>query len=166
MQNAAASESCLPPMERISSSVFCLKYVIPMIAVISLTWPVGVGWLHGIQPGLGEVVSRGVIAASGYLIFRAFVFDLADSVQDWGDHFVVRRGRQAVRIELLDIAYVDFRAINPPRVTFHLFKESTLGKVLPFYPATSKMQIAFEDDSDLVRSLNKRLALAKSTVPG
>lgn len=147
---------------KISSSLLWLKVAAPLALLAYCSWHVAAPMLHGDLFDTRNFVNNAVLAVSGLFIFKFFIFDLADSVDDQGDHFIVRRGWKVERIAIENIAWVGFRAIRPPRVTLHLFQASRLGQSISFYPADSKLQIALHNESDLVVGLNKRLALAKT----
>lgn len=150
---------------KISSSLLWLKVAFPPTVLAYCGWHVAAPLLHGAAFDFRNLANCMALAVSALFIFKFFVFDLADSVDDQGDHFIVRRGWKVERIAIENIAWVGFSAFNPPHVTFHLFEPNRLGQSISFYPAASKLQIALDSKSDLVVSLNKRLALAKTMAP-
>lgn len=150
---------------KISSSLLWLKVSGPPALLAYCSWHVAAPLLHGAPFDMRNLINCTLLAVSALLIFKFFVLDLADSVDDQGDHFIVRKGWKVERIAIEDIAWVGFSAFNPPRVTFHLFEANGFGRSISFYPATSKLQIAIDNKSDLAVGLNKRLALAKTMMP-
>src|SRR5262245_1550488 len=73
------------------------------------------------------------MAAVGYFIMRALVFDLVDEVLDDGDALIVRNGGQESRVPLSDIMNVGYSAmVNPPRVTLLLRQPGLFGPKINF----------------------------------
>jgi hypothetical protein len=78
------------------------------------------------------------------LLFRFFVWRLADEVEDHGHFLVVRRGSDEDRIALSDIERVTgTNLVNPPRVTIHLRRSSRFGDTVTFTPVMRFMPNPF-----------------------
>jgi hypothetical protein len=73
-------------MTRISSSVLLWKYAIPVAVLAHCAWLIASPLLNGAPIGGHIVIPRLLLALSAVLVFKIFAFDLADSVDDGGDH--------------------------------------------------------------------------------
>jgi hypothetical protein len=75
------------------------------------------------------------MALVGTFIFRVFVWDLADEVNDHGSYLEVRRGKVIDKIEFNNIMNVSAAEyVNPPRVTLRLVKAGAFGRHVSFSP--------------------------------
>lgn len=75
------------------------------------------------------------MAAFGFVIMKFLVFDLMDEVHDAGDFLLVRDGGRQERIgvhEILNVSASTFT--NPPRITLHLRRDSSVGRKIVFSP--------------------------------
>jgi hypothetical protein len=81
------------------------------------------------------LVGLAFLAVLGSFIFRSFVWDLADEVNDHGDYLEVRRGKLVDKIDIGNISKVSASEYaNPPRVTLHLVKAGAFGLQVSFSP--------------------------------
>jgi hypothetical protein len=81
------------------------------------------------------VVGCRVLVVVGGFVFRVFVWDLADEVDDHGTFLKVRRGSVTDRIPMSNIMNVSAtQFVNPPRVTLKLVKPGPLGREVAFSP--------------------------------
>ncbi len=102
------------------------------------------------------------MALFGAFIFRVFVWDLADEVNDHGTYLEVRRGNVVDRIDFNNIMNVSAAEyINPPRVTLRLVRAGAFGKHVSFSP---KVPFSFRPltKSAIVENLAERAYAARS----
>ena len=124
-------------MQRISSSgTFFSKRIFPALFLGFLVYFAIDAYRNGdlgTDPFL--VVGIAFMAVVGVFIFRVFVWDLADEVNDFGTYLEVRRGRVTDKIEFSNIMNVSASEyVNPPRVTLRLVRPGALGKHVSFSP--------------------------------
>jgi hypothetical protein len=73
--------------------------------------------------------------AIGFIVFKKFLWDLADEVRDGGDFLIVRRGSVEERVQLSDIMNVGMSQFtNPPRLSLRLRKPCKFGDEIVFSP--------------------------------
>lgn len=151
-------------MRRISSrNTFFSKRVFPVIWFGFIAFFVGLVVLKAPKGGMPPMTLVGplLMAASGYLIMKKFVFDLADEVQDAGDALIVRFGSERQRIPLSEIMNVSYAYMqNPPRVTLTLRTPCQFGKQVSFSPPTPLLPFA---KSPIVDDLIERVDAARRT---
>ena|SRR5262245_8970575 len=76
-----------------------------------------------------------VIGSIGFLVMKAFVWDLVDEVYDVGDYLVVRNRGEEDHIPLSNIMNVRASLFtNPPRITLKLAIPSKFGDEIVFSP--------------------------------
>jgi len=128
-------------MTRISSrSTFFYKRLFPLLwfgilALIVISMLLGSRHSHGAS--LAAPVVPIVMAAVGYILFRALIFDLVDEVWDDGDALLVRNAGIEQRISLANIINVGFSTLTrPERVTLTLREPGALGKEITFSAPT------------------------------
>jgi hypothetical protein len=128
-------------MKRISSkSTFFYKRLFPplwfgILACIVISMLLGSRHSHGAN--LAAPVVPIVMAAVGYLIFRALIFNLVDEVWDEGDALLVRSAGIEQRIPLANIVNVGFSTMTrPERVTLTLREPGALGREITFIAPT------------------------------
>ena len=124
-------------MQRISSSgTFFSKKVFPVLFFG------GLGYFFFDAYRSGELASDPFLIVGmlfmvvvGGFVFRVFVWDLADEVDDHGTFLEVRRGSVTDRIPMSNIMNVSAtQFVNPPRVTLKLVKPGPLGREVSFSP--------------------------------
>jgi hypothetical protein len=122
-------------MQRISSSgTFFSKKVFPVLFFG------GLGYFFFDAYRSGELASDPFLIVGmlfmvvvGGFVFRVFVWDLADEVDDHGTFLEVRRGSVTDRIPMSNIMNVSATQFaNPPRVTLKLVKPGPLGREVSF----------------------------------
>jgi hypothetical protein len=105
------------------------------------------------------------VGVVGFAIFRVFVWNLADEVDDFGGYLVVRRGAQEARIALEDIVDITCPVlVNPQRITLRLAAPCALGDTLHFLP---KLHFSLNPvaRSPVFLNLKERVGAAQAT-PG
>jgi hypothetical protein len=127
-------------MERISSSqTFFVKRIFPALWFGFLVVFLAIGATQGDfrrEPML--VIQPLVMVAIGALVFRKFLWDLADEVRDAGENLIVRKGGIEERVALSNVMNVDSSQFsNPRRVTLRLRKPGRLGGEIVFVPKSS-----------------------------
>jgi len=127
-------------MERISSSqTFFVKRIFPALWFGFLVVFLAIGATQGDfrrEPML--VIQPLVMVAIGALVFRKFLWDLADEVRDAGENLIVRKGGIEERVALSNVMNVDSSQFNNPRrVTLRLRKPGRLGGEIVFVPKSS-----------------------------
>jgi len=86
---------------------------------------------------------------AGYVLMKAFIFDLMDEVFDAGDSLIVRNKGRDIRVVLKDIKNVSYQTMsNPQRVTLNLRKKTDFGQEISFTPVTSLW--AFKKNKDIL----------------
>jgi hypothetical protein len=108
------------------------------------------------------IVGIGFMAVVGLFIFRVFVWDLADEVNDHGTYLEVRRGSVVEKIEFKNIMNVSAAEyINPPRVTLRLVRAGAFGTHVSFSP---KVPFSFRPlaRSAVVEALAERAYAARA----
>jgi hypothetical protein len=155
-------------MQRISSSgTFFSKRVLPTLFL-------GILGLFAIDAYRSDDFSSDAfvlaglafMAVVGIFVFRVFVWDLADEVDDHGSYLEVRRGKIVDRIEFSNIMNVSAAEYaNPPRVTLRLVEEGALGKNVSFSP---KIPLSFRPlaTSTVVEELTERACAARARGAG
>ena len=84
-----------------------------------------------------------VMAGLGYVLFKNFIWPLADEVWDDGDTLIVRIGNQEERIALSEISDVSYSTYkNVPRVTLMLRQPSIFGPEIVFAPPATLLPFA------------------------
>lgn len=90
----------------------------------------------------------------GYVVMKAFIFDLMDEVFDAGDSLVVRNKGRDIRVELNNIKNVSYQVMsNPQRVTLSLRKKTDFGQEISFTPVTSLW--AFRKNKDILALIDR-----------
>jgi hypothetical protein len=150
-------------MQRISSSgTFFSKRVFPalFLGILGL-FAVDAYRSNDFSSDTFVLVGLAFMAVVGIFIFRVFVWDLADEVNDHGTYLEVRRGRIIDRIEFSNIMNVSAAEYaNPPRVTLRLVTEGAFGKNVSFSP---KIPLSFRPlaTSSVVEELTERAYAAR-----
>ena len=102
------------------------------------------------------------MAVIGYLVIRTFALDLADTVYDFGDYLLIKRGGVEARVPLENIMNVSASIMmNPSRVTLRLIKPSTLGTHVAFSPTASPSFNPFSKNS-IAEDLMERAYAARA----
>ncbi len=127
-------------MQRISSGTTAVsKRVFPIfwfgfLAVFFLTALFVIPWS---PENVIFLVMPVVMAAFGYFLMKALVFDLVDEVWDAGDHLVVRNKGEDSIIRLEDIVNLNYSTFsNPKRATLRLRSAGRLGREIAFIPVS------------------------------
>ena len=137
-------------MEKISSrNTFLRKWVVPglwvVLVAISLA-DVAMNERDG-ERAIGLVI----LAFStfyGALLYARVIHGAADEVHVAGDHFVVRKRSQELRVPMKDVTNIDqFRIGNLHRVTLRLRQAGKLGGEIAFLP---RRQLRFNPFARLV----------------
>jgi hypothetical protein len=124
-------------MQRISSSgTYFAKRIFPALFLGFLVYFTADGYRNG-DFHKDPLLLAGIafMAVLGTFIFRVFVWDLADEVNDHGTYLEVRRGQVVDQIELgniMNVSAVEY--FNPPRVTLRLLKAGAFGTQVSFSP--------------------------------
>jgi hypothetical protein len=85
-----------------------------------------------VLPGLLVIA---VMAAIGYVMMRALVFDLVDEMYLGQDELIVRNGGEEERVPLSNVINVNATVMtNPERITLTLREPSKFGKEIVFEP--------------------------------
>ena len=122
-----------------SSFTFVNKWLFPIVWFGFLAFFIGEAVLDGtVSTEPLFIFGPLFMAVIGFLVMRLLVWDLADAVYDCGDHLLVRKGGEEVRIDLKNVMNVSSTTmVNPPRVTLRLVKPSSLGSAISFSPKTN-----------------------------
>jgi hypothetical protein len=124
-------------MQRISSAgTYFSKRIFPTLFLGFLVYFSVDAYLSG-DFSNDPVLLAGIafITVLGTYIFRVFVWDLADEVNDHGTYLEVRRGTVVDKIEFSNIMNVSAAEYaNPPRVTLRLVKAGAFGEHVSFSP--------------------------------
>lgn len=135
-------------MRRLTSQgTFVLKWIFPPLWFGFLIFFMVVAFPEATQSGRLEsaplLFAPIVMAGLGYIMFRYFIWPLADEVWDDGDTMVVRIGNQEQRIALSEISDVSYSTYkNVPRVTIVLKRPSIFGPEIMFAPAATLLPFA------------------------
>ena len=71
----------------------------------------------------------------GFIVFRKFVWDLADEVKDGGSFLVVAAASVEERVQLTNVMNVSITQLsNPPRLSLRLRKPGRFGDEIAFIP--------------------------------
>ena len=98
----------------------------------------------------------------GFVVFRKFLWDLADEVRDGGDFLVVRRGSIEERVQLSDIMNIGMSQFtNPPRLSLRLRKPGKFGDEIVFSPPRASMWNPFARNP-IAEDLMQRVDRARS----
>jgi hypothetical protein len=151
-------------MQRISSaSTFFSKKVFPVLFFGCLAYFLVDAYRSGelaSDPFL--IVGMLSIVLVGGFVFRVFVWDLADQVDDHGTYLEVRRGGVTDRIHMSNIMNVSAtQFVNPPRVTLKLVKPGPLGREVSFSPKLP-LSLGPVTKSAIVEDLTERANAARS----
>jgi hypothetical protein len=150
-------------MQRISSSgTFFSKRIFPVLFLGFLAY-FAFDTYRGGEFSSDPLLLGGIafMAVLGTFIFRVFVWDLADEVNDHGTFLEVRRGRVVDKIEFQNIMNVSAAEyVNPPRVTLRLVKAGAFGTHVSFSP---KVPFSFRPlaNSAVVEDLAERAYAAR-----
>ena len=123
-------------MNVISTSTFFIKKVFPvffmgLVLAISST-AIASGALNKAPFFL---IGPALMLAVGYLVFRKFVWDLADEVKDGGSFLLVRKGDVEDRVQLSNVMNVSMTQFtNPPRLSLRLRTPGKFGDEIVFIP--------------------------------
>ncbi|MDZ4812540.1 MAG: hypothetical protein SGI99_08000 [Pseudomonadota bacterium] len=80
-------------------------------------------------------VSPVLMGVIGFIVFKKFVWDLADEVTDGGEFLLVRKGGEEARVRLSCIMNVSASSnVNPPRIVLRLVKPGRFGTEIAFSP--------------------------------
>jgi len=114
-----------------------IKWVTP------LAWLGGIGYFFVDSARLGSLDALGaavlaVLAATGLVLMKLFIWNLADEVYDCGDSLLVRRGGIEESVPISGIQEVALALFSrPPRITLRLATPGKFGKAIVFTPPTS-----------------------------
>ena len=98
----------------------------------------------------------------GFVVFKKFLWDLADEVIDGGDFLIVRRGGVKERVQLSDIMNISMSQFtNPPRLSLRLRKSSKFGDEIVFSPPRASMWNPFARNA-IAEDLIQRVDRARS----
>lgn len=150
-------------MNVISTSTFFFKKVFPVFWVGIITLVAGSGVVAGAMTKAPFfLVGPVVMLAVGYLIFRKFLWDLADEVKDGGDFLVVRRGDVEERVQLSDVMNVGITQFtNPPRLSLRLRKPGKFGDEIVFIPKMPALRFNRFARNEIAEDLIRRVDLAR-----
>ncbi|MEY4880487.1 MAG: hypothetical protein RJB62_1956 [Pseudomonadota bacterium] len=110
--------------------LFPIGWYIALAAILAVALFTGTGAIS-LPPAFFVILV--LMTGLSYLIFRGFVFPMADEVWDDGDALVIKRGRTEERIPLSDISHVYyFLLTNPERMTLSFHKPTAFGPRIPF----------------------------------
>ena len=127
-------------MDRISSRwTGFTKWVLPGLWVgLALFFIVGAA-IDGVwQKDPLFVLAPLFMIVAGIVMFRVYLWNLADSVDDHGTYLVARRRGVEVRVALDNVMNVSYSSFsNPKLVTLRLVQPCALGKEIAFIPKTS-----------------------------
>jgi len=102
-----------------------------------------------------------LMAGLGYIMFKNFIWPLADEVWDDGDTLIVRIGNQEQRIalsEISDVSYSNYK--NVPRVTIVLRQPSIFGPEIIFSPPATLLPFA---GNSVIEELIERINAKRGT---
>jgi hypothetical protein len=84
---------------------------------------------------LALLLAVATTGAFWFVMWKKYVWTLADEVRDGGDHLVVTRGSEEERIELSQVASVSARLTSHSRrITLKLARPSRFGEEIRFAP--------------------------------
>jgi hypothetical protein len=109
------------------------------------------------------VVGPTVMALVGYVVFKRFIWLLADEVRDGGDHLIVRFGDDEDTIKLSNIMNVN-ASINtiPPQVTLRLAEPCRFGNEVSFTPKRKTLSFNLFAKNEIVEDLIVRVDQART----
>jgi hypothetical protein len=109
-----------------------------------------------------------IMAIVGYFFFKAFVWDLADSVYDHGTFLLVQRRGAEDRVPLENIMNVSSTPfMNPPRVTLRLVRPSSVfGSHISFSPTSPAINFTFSFKNAVAEQLIERAYAARAKRAG
>lgn len=124
-------------MTRISSRyTFFYKKIFPLFwfgliaFFIAWTLPFNAAERHMVM--FASPVLMGLV---GFIIFKKFIWDLADEVTDGGEFLLIRKGGEEERVRLSNIMNVSVTSnVNPPRIILRLVKPGRFGTEIAFSP--------------------------------
>ncbi len=126
----------VPAAGKISSDdTYIYKKVLP--AVWAVVWTFLAIMMFVVQWDTAEWTYTIVVAAMvvSVLLYRNLLADLADEVIHEGDAFIIRKGKNTIRLELGTIRHAEHASESiPDRVTLHLAGKSELGERISFVP--------------------------------
>jgi len=160
------------PTARISSGTFFIKRLFPAV------------WLGGV--GLGAIGAATAFFSGkdanghplpilalivpllmlifGFVLFRKFVWDLADEVEDRGDYLLVRKGGIEERVPLANIMNVNMSQFTkPPRLTLRLRKAGVFGDEIAFIPRRPVLRFNPFARNEIAENLMLRVDRARTT---
>jgi hypothetical protein len=132
-------------MERISSGqTFFVKRILPWLWLVAVGIVAALPYLvppkprnpavHAPSPEMFLIVPV-MMFGLGAVLFRKLIWDLADEVDDYGDHLRARRRGIEERVKLVDVINVNMSQLtNPPRLTLRLRKPWAFGDEMVFIP--------------------------------
>jgi len=150
-------------MNVISTSTFFFKKAFPtlwvgIIAAASVT-AIAAGALSKAPFFLIGPVFMLVV---GFVVFRKFVWDLADEVKDGGSFLVVRRGDCEERVQLSDVMNVSMTQFtNPPRLSLRLRKPGRFGDEIVFIPKMPALRFNRFARNEIAEDLIRRVDSAR-----
>jgi hypothetical protein len=127
-------------MDQISSRWTAFtKWVLPLLWVgFLLFFIVGTVLDGAVEKDPLFVLAPIFMIVAGLVMFRVYLWNLADSVYDHGSYLVAKRRGVEVRVGLENIMNVGYSSLsNPKLVTLRLAQSSALGKEIAFIPKTS-----------------------------
>ncbi len=151
-------------MQRISSAgTFFSKKVFPVLFFGGLAYfLVDANQSGELAPDPFLIVGMLSIVLVGGFVFRVFVWDLADQVDDHGTYLEVRRGSVTDRIHMSNIMNVSAtQFVNPPRVTLKLVTPGPLGREVSFSPKLP-LSLGPVTKSAIVEDLTERANAARA----
>jgi len=94
---------------------------------------------EGVQTPLSYVILA-VLAVAGYFFFKRMVWQLADSVTDFGDYLVVRRGALEETVYLSSIVNISSSEWSAPAfITLNLRAPGSFGSKVEFIPVKNSL---------------------------
>lgn len=99
----------------------------------------------------------------GFVLFKKFVWDLADEVEDHGDYLVVRKGSVEQRVALSAVMNVSMSfSSRPPRLTLRLRQPGAFGDEIVFIPKSQFQWNPFARNQ-IAESLMQRVDRLRNT---
>ena len=127
-------------MQQISSrSTGFTKWVLPVLWCGFLLVFIGVSASDGtLEQDPSFFLGPLFMLIFGLVIFRFYLWNLADAVFDHGTYLIARRRGVEVRVAMDNIMNVNSAALsNPKRVTLKLVQPTALGLEIAFIPKTT-----------------------------
>jgi hypothetical protein len=151
-------------LKKISSNLFFLRKIFPAIWFGFLVFFLVIALAsHLFEKNIIFLVQPCLMAVIGYFVMKKLVWNLVDEVYDCGEYLLIKNHGLEDKVMLSSIMNVSaITAMNPPRVTLALAKESIFGTEITFSPKKPPFQFNFFPKNPIVEDLIIRVDAARS----